>query len=138
MNITLHLRIAGILLIALSLLHVLFPGRFHWREELARLSSLNRQMFQLHCFFIALIVMVLGVVSLFFAPALIAPGPLARIVLTCITLFWLFRLLAQFFFYDPKLWRGNRFRTFIHIVFSLLWCYLLGVYGTALRMVLES
>jgi hypothetical protein len=137
MNIELNLRIAGGLLIGLSLLHVFFPRRFHWREELPRLSLLNRQVFQVHCFFIAVIVLMLGVLSLFFANALLEAGNLARIVLAGIIIFWLLRLIVQFFFYDASLWRGNRFHTFMHVALTLLWVYLLVVYGAALKVQLQ-
>ena len=46
MSLALHLRVAGAGLIVLALAHVLFPRRFAWREELPRLSLLNRQIFQ--------------------------------------------------------------------------------------------
>ena len=131
MNLELPIRIAGGLQIALSLLHTVFPAKFQWREELARLSLINRQLFQVHTLFIALLVLLLGVLSLFFAPALLSSGRLSRLVLSGISFFWFARLLAQFFLYSPVLWRGNRFRTAVHILFSMLWAYLAAVYGMA-------
>ena len=37
-----------------------FPRQFRWREELARLSLLNRQIFLVHTFFIVLVVTMMG------------------------------------------------------------------------------
>jgi hypothetical protein len=48
------------------------------------------------------------------------------------TVFWLCRLLAQFLAYDSALWRGDRFRTFMHTAFAVLWCYVTATYGVAL------
>jgi hypothetical protein len=45
--------------------------------------------------------------------------------------FWLCRLLAQFVAYDSTIWRGDRFRTAIHVAFSLLWCYVTSTYAIA-------
>ncbi len=60
-----HLRIAGTLLILLALAHVFFPKRFNWREELARLSLLNRQIFYVHSVFIGVVLLMMGGVSVF-------------------------------------------------------------------------
>ncbi|HXC06681.1 MAG TPA: hypothetical protein VNZ86_18115, partial [Bacteroidia bacterium] len=38
-------------------------------------------------------------------------------------LFWLLRLIIQFFGYSRKLWKGKVFETIIHVLFSLLWFY---------------
>lgn len=132
-----HLRIAGGLLLALASAHITFPKRFRWKEELARLSPLNRQMFLVHVFFIVLILVMLGVCSLFFADALLQPGPLSRVFLTGVTLFWLCRLFVQLFVYDRSLWRGNRLNLTIHVLLSCLWVYLIVTYAMALRQVWE-
>jgi hypothetical protein len=41
-------------------------------------------------------------------------------------------MLAQWFAYDAAIWRGNPFRTVMHVVFSALWIYVTATYGTAL------
>ena len=123
-----QLRIAGALLIGLALLHLVFPRKFQWDIELARISPLNRQMFQVHCFFIAFVVFLQGILCAFFADALLQPSRLSRVVLAGLAWFWLARLFVQFFVYKSSLWRGNSFRTFVHIAFSLLWTYLCAVY----------
>jgi hypothetical protein len=46
--------------------------------------------------------------------------------------FWLCRMLAQWFAYDAAIWRGNPFRTTMHVVFSALWIYVTATYGAAL------
>ncbi|MEL6392627.1 MAG: hypothetical protein AAFR97_07715, partial [Bacteroidota bacterium] len=45
-----------------------------------------------------------------------------------LAIFWTCRLLAQFFWYSSDLWRGKRFETIVHIVFSCLWLYLSAVF----------
>ena len=81
MNAELHLRIAGAMQIALALLHLDFGRRFHWREELARVSLLNRQMFYVHTFFLCVVLALIGSLSLFAPAALLEPSRLARLVL---------------------------------------------------------
>lgn len=95
MSLALPLRIAGLGLIVLAALHFAFPKRFHWKEELARLSPLNRQIFQVHVFFMVVVLLFFGSLSLFLADTLLVPGPLSRAVLAGFTLFWLLRLAVR-------------------------------------------
>lgn len=134
MNIYLHLKVVGAMLLALGLAHSMFGRYFKWRKELAQLSLLTRQIFLVHCFFIALLVVMIGVCSLFCTSALLGSGALSRVVLTGFVLFWLFRLGFQLFVYDPAIWRGQRFYTVMHVAFSIFWIYVVLIYGAALRM----
>ena len=129
MNAEFHLRLAGSLQIALAFLHLFFPRRFNWNEELARLSLLNRQIFLVHTFYICLVLMLIGALSLFAPSALLLPSPLARFVLAGFAIFWGSRLIFQWAVYDRALWKGNRFNTAMHYLFSLLWAYLAAVYA---------
>ncbi|MHA3772522.1 hypothetical protein ACXR0O_13385 [Verrucomicrobiota bacterium sgz303538] len=123
------LKISGGFLIGLSLLHATFPKRFDWSTELGQLSLINRQIFQVHCFFIALTVGLMGVLCFGFTDTLLAPSGLGSVVAAGLTVFWACRLFAQFFVYDSALWRGHRFNTVIHILFSILWTFFTGVFA---------
>ena len=125
------LRIAGALLLVLAVAHVTFPKRFDWSAELPRLSLLNRQMFVVHVCYIVVVLASMGLLSLAFTDALVERTFLARLVLAWLSLFWLSRLVVQWFVYDRQLWRGNRFHTGVHFVFTALWFYLSLVYGWA-------
>jgi hypothetical protein len=116
----------------LALAHFAFPRRFQWKEELARLSPLNRQMFQVHVLFIAVVLVLFGALSLFLADELLVPSPLSRALLGGFLLFWALRLYVQLFVYERALWRGHRLHTAVHVVFTAFWTYLVAVYGTAL------
>jgi hypothetical protein len=126
-----HLQIVGILLMLLGLSHIFFNRFFRWEQELVAVSLLTRQVFFVHNFFIGLTVMLGGVASFFCANALLRPDTLSRAVLSGMATFWLCRLLAQFVGYDSAIWRGDRFRTFMHVACSLLWCYVAATYGIA-------
>jgi hypothetical protein len=132
MTLHLHLQIVGCFLIVLGLSHAFMNRYFGWRRELAGVSLLTRQIFFVHAFFIALGVVLGGVISLGYSDALLSPTPLNRAILGSMALFWLCRLLAQFFAYDSANWRGNRFRTGMHVAFSVLWCYVTATYSFAL------
>ncbi len=124
-------RIAGGLLLLLAAAHVTFPKRFDWAMELPRLSLLNRQMFLVHVCYIVVVLASMGLLSLVFTGALLERTALARLVTAWLSLFWLSRLVVQWFVYDSALWRGNRLHTGVHFIFTALWCYLAAVYGWA-------
>jgi len=132
MNLASHLVAAGLLQIGLAVSHLWLPRRFGWKEELARLSLLNRQIFIVHCLFIVLILLLFGGLTLFFGELLLQPAPLASIVLGGLACFWGARLYAQWFIYDKALWRGRTFETDIQLVVTFLWSYLVLVYSLAL------
>ena len=130
-----HLRAVGVLMALLVIVNLLVPGRFRWREELARVSLLNRQIFVAHTVFIVLLIALLAALFLTCAEALLEPTRLSRAVLLGLTIFWGLRLLMQWFFYSPLVWRGNRLHTAMHAVFSLAWIYVTAVCGLALRAI---
>jgi hypothetical protein len=132
MTLLIHLRIVGILLVLLGLSHAFFDRYFGWEQELSVVSLLTRRVFFVHSFFIALGVVLAGAVSFMYADAFVRPAALSRGLLAAMATFWLCRLLAQFFAYDSAIWRGDRFRTSMHVAFALLWCYVTAIYGIAL------
>jgi len=135
MTLELNLRIVGAVLIALGISHVAYGKRFEWKTELARLSLLNRQIFIVHCFFISLTLVLMGGITLFYTRALLEPTVLSRVGLVAMVIFWLCRLLIQFFVYDSALWRGNKFNTRMHVFFSVIWTYVVLTYSLAARHV---
>ena len=122
-----HLELVGILLIGLALLHGIFPRYFRWREEMKSVSLLTRQILYVHTFFIALTVFLMGVLCLTSAADLVETS-LGRKVAGGMFAFWFARWLIQFFGYSSNLWKGKRLETAVHILFSMLWGYLSGVF----------
>jgi hypothetical protein len=135
MTLHLHIQIVGALLLSLGIAHSLFSRYFGWEKELVSLSLLTRRIFCVHCFFIALILAMLGICSLFYTDTLLEPTPLSRVLLVGIVGFWLCRLAIQFLVYDSVIWRGRPFYTVMHAAFSLFWFYVVITYGLALRSV---
>jgi hypothetical protein len=132
MTLVLHLRLVGVVMAALVVVNLFVPRRFRWREEMARLSLVNRQIFQAHSFFIILMLALFSALLLTSADALLEPTRLGRAILAGLTVFWGLRMLAQWFFYSPAIWRGHRFNAVMHGVFSVTWVYVSAVFATAL------
>ena len=123
----LQLKVIGFLLVILALLHAAFARYFNWRTEFAPVSLINRQMMYVHTFFVAFMVFLMGLLCLTSAPELVGTPLGRRVALGC-GVFWLARLLIQFFGYSPELWRGKRFETGVHLVFIGFWSYLSAVF----------
>jgi hypothetical protein len=119
----LHLKLIGIILIVLASIHIVFPKYFNWGEELKRLSLINKQMMHIHTFFIALVVLLMGIFCLGSSSELIET-PLGKKICFGLSIFWFARLVVQFFGYSTILWRGKKKETFIHILFAIIWAYL--------------
>lgn len=118
----LHVKIIGVLLVALALIHIIFPKYFNWKNELSALSLINKQMMVFHTLFIALTVLFMGLLCLSSSIDLMVTA-LGKKISLGFGLFWTVRLFIQFFGYSNNLWRGKKFETAIHIVFSILWTY---------------
>jgi hypothetical protein len=118
-----QLEFIGLLLVVLALLHAGFARYFQWSREFANVSLINREMMYVHTFFVAFTVMLMGLLCLTSAAELVGT-PLGRKLALGCGIFWLARLLTQFFGYSAALWQGKRFETTIHVLFSALWSYL--------------
>jgi hypothetical protein len=123
----LQLKIIGVLLILLAAMHAFFPKYFNWKEELRPLNLINRQMMEVHTLFIGIVLLLMGLLCLLAANELLATR-LGKIILIGIGLFWAVRLIVQFFVYSPALWRGKKFETVMHVVFTFLWAYLTALF----------
>jgi hypothetical protein len=119
----LQLKIIGVILIVLALVHGIFPRYFDWERELSSVSLINRQMMWVHTFFIALSLVFMGLLCITSAEDLVGTS-LGRKVCLGLGVFWFARLLIQFFGYSPELWRGKPFETIVHILFAILWAYM--------------
>lgn len=122
-----HLKIIGVLLIALASIHIFFPKYFNWKEELKPLTLINRQMMTVHTFFIAFVVFLIGLLCLTSATDL-TQTKLGKTISLGLGVFWVTRLIFQLFVYSTKLWKGKTFETIIHIAFTILWIYLTSVF----------
>jgi hypothetical protein len=112
------------------MMHAGFPRKFAWKMEFASVSMMNRQMMYVHTFFIALTLLLMGILCLTSSQDLVTTS-LGRRVLLGFAIFWFARLLIQFFGYSSELWRGKRFETIVHVVFSLIWSYFTSIFAIA-------
>ena len=130
-----NLRIIGAFMAALVVLNLFVPRQLGWPEELQRVSLINRQIFRVHAVFLMVILGMFAVLLLTSSEALLEPSRLSRLMLGGLTIFWGLRMLAQWFYYSPATWRGNRLRTAVHYGFSAAWIYVTAVFALAFGQV---
>ena len=131
-TLAIHLRVVGAIMVVLVAVNLFVPRRFNWSEELSRVSLLNRQIFQAHTTFLVVLLALFAALFGLYADALLEPTRLSRAILVGLTIFWGLRMLMQWFFYSPAIWRGHRFNTIMHAVFSAAWVYVTAICGLAL------
>ena len=119
-------------MLVLAALYPIYPRRFRWAEQLQRVELLTRQVFWVHIGFIVLLLVLQGLLLAGFPRLVLAPNGAATALLVGMLAFWLYRLVAQLFVYDPELWRGRPTHMLVHVVFTLLWLAISAVLGWAL------
>jgi len=127
LGMNLQLEIIGTLLILLAMLHLIFPRYFNWKKELSSLSLINRQLMYVHTFFVAFVVLLMGILCLTSSGELLNTT-LGKQISLVFAIFWCVRLFIQFFGYSSNLWKGKFFETSVHILFSIFSIYLSAVF----------
>lgn len=118
----LQIQIIGYLFILLSIVHIIFPKYFRWKEDLKQISLINRELMYVHTFFIAVTVFLMGLLCITASEDMIVTE-LGKKLSFGFGVFWFLRLLIQFFGYSSELWKGKIFETVVHILFSIFWIY---------------
>lgn len=120
--------IAGIGQLTLAASSLAIPRVLGWREQVARLDPLTAQVFWTYSAYILGINVFFGLLSTV-APGCLTDGsPLARILCGFIALYWGVRLLIQLLAYRATRPKG-RFFDLVHTGFTLLFLYLVAIYG---------
>lgn len=132
MSLSFLLRVGGASLVLLALLHIVLWRSLHWDRESERLSPLNARVFAVHAFFVALVLMGLGLLSLLRPELLLLPGELQRLILVAIVVFWFARLCLQSLVFDRVMTPGWTRSWFVRVGAHLLWAAYLALYGAAL------
>jgi hypothetical protein len=114
-HLELGLRIVAVAQIALAALSLCLPRILKWQPDIDRMPPLVREVFEIHSWFIALTLVIWGVLTWHFAPDFaLAPYELARWLCAMIGVFWGVRSVLQWTHYSSSHWRGNPQRTVIH------------------------
>ena len=96
------LWIAGAVHLSIAVSNFWVPGILHYRENLAKVSPMVRQVFIVHSVYMVLVLLGFSALCFFFAPELTSGAPLGRFLSAFLAVFWLLRVVLQLTFYDRE------------------------------------
>src|SRR5258707_15818839 len=116
------LSLAAALQLAIAALNLSLVPLFHWRQDLARMPLLLREVFRVHAWFISVTLAIFAVMTWRFAGQMAThTDPAAQWLAAGIGMFWAIRTFLQVAYYSSSHWRGKPARTVAH--FALLLGY---------------
>ena len=125
------LQLAGIVQILLTLLSLLIPKILNWRAELVQVRPLIKQMFWTYAGYILMINLCFGLLSFSAANDLVNGSKLALCINGFITIYWISRVLIQFFYFDRTSFPTGNWYKLGEALLVLLFVFLSSVYSYA-------
>lgn len=126
-----QLMVGGLLHFVVLIASAMTPRVLDWRENLATLHPFLRRLFWVYGFFIVLTIVSFGTLTLARADDLARSAPLARSICAVIAIFWLARLMVQFFVFNAQPFLTTAFRRVGYHGLTLLFVALVFIYGSA-------
>jgi len=131
------LIVAASLQVAIAGLNLFLVPLLKWRNDLARMPLLLREVFQVHVWFISITLAIFGTMTFRFASEM-AGGldPASKWLAGCIGIFWAIRTVLQVTYYSSSHWKGQTDRMLVHFVLLLVYgsfaaAYLAASFGGA-------
>jgi hypothetical protein len=125
------LIVSGIGHIILCAGSLVVPRALQWKTNLKTLQPLLRQMFWTYAGYILVTNFAFGIVSIFGSAELLDHSFLARSITFFIALYWLARIVIQFFYFDRSETPRGAIYTLGEIVLVVLFFIFTGVYSAA-------
>ena len=126
------LTLAGIAHFGILVASANAPKALNWKETLKPLPKLMRQMFWVYGWFIVLMIISFGTITLVHTETLATAGtPIARWVSGMIAIFWGVRLIVQFFIFDATPFLTNWFYKLGYHGLTVVFIFLTAVYTGA-------
>jgi len=126
------LKIAGCAQLFMAIGSLLLPRWLNWRKSLAKMPVLLRQMFWVYSGYILMTNIALGLVSILNPMDLLSNRDLGIAFLIYAALYWLIRVLIQFFYFDKTDAPKGTFYRYGEIALDANFIFLALVYSLAL------
>jgi hypothetical protein len=130
-NIQQAIFLAGAGQVVLSAGSLAIPGILDWRNQLNNVRSIIKQMFWTYAGYILGINLSFGLISVFLAQDLVAGSALAKAITGFIAIYWISRILIQFFYFDRNDFPKGSYYRVAEIALVALFFSLSIVYGYA-------
>ena len=126
-----QLKVVGVILLGLGVVHLALPLALGWSHELIGASQLNREVSYVHCYFIGLSCTLWGLLPLASGTALLERNPVTRMVLIGAIAFWASRLVIQLAVFNRHA-RESKSWCLLSLAGTGLWLYITLVWAWAL------
>lgn len=123
--------LAGVAQVVLVSGSFAIPKVLQWHAELTRVKPLIRQMFWTYSAYILGINLAFGLLSIFLYKELSAQTHLAACVTGFIAIYWISRVLIQFFYFDRSDFPPGKLSKLAELLLVTLFIFLSAVYGWA-------
>lgn len=131
LNIETLILTAGLAQIVLAIGSLVIPKILNWRDELAKVRPLIKQMFWTYAGYILGINLSFGLLSTFDFRDLINGSKLAMAITGFIAIYWISRILVQFFYFDKTDFPTGKWNKLGEILLIALFIFLSLVYSLA-------
>jgi len=125
-GVALWLAALGHLIVAAAASQV--PRVLRWNEELPRLGSFNRKIFRVYGNYILMVIAALGAFTAVFREEMLRGERTALAVALFIGVFWLGRIVVDFFYYSHDDWPRGRVFVVGHVLLTALFICMSGTY----------
>lgn len=138
MRLSMLLQFAAASQVAIAVLNLFLVPILKWREDLARMPLLLREVFQVHAWFISITLAIFAAITWRFASEMAGgANPVCQWLAVGIGVFWAIRAMLQIGYYSSTHWRGQLGRTVAHIGLLMLYggfaaVYLWAAWGPAM------
>jgi hypothetical protein len=119
-HLTVWLQIAAALQMGVAILNLFIVRLLGWKEDLARMPLLMREVFQVHAWFISVTLAIFAAMTWRFS-AEMTTNPACRWLAGGIGFFWAIRVFIQFAYYSSNHWKGHAARTAIHMTLAVMY-----------------
>jgi hypothetical protein len=131
LNVSLLIYIAGFAQMGLAIGSLMIPRVLNWHTELAKVEPIIKQIFWTYAAYILGINLCFGLISVFDYRELTNGSVLAIQVTGFIAIYWISRILIQFFYFDRKNFPTGKWCTIGEILLISLFVFLSAVYSLA-------
>ena len=128
MNLTIpsFIQLAGALQLIIAVANFFLPAKLHYREILAKVSPIIRQIFTVHSIYIVLVLIGFGLICLLFPNDLCGASPLGKFLCGFLAIFWGLRVVLQFTYYDRTIKKKHPLGA---LFFGAVFLYLAAIFA---------
>jgi hypothetical protein len=121
LHLSFFIQLAGGLQLMTAVANFFLPPILRYRENLAKVSPIIREIFTIHALYIVLVLVGFGLVCLFFPHDLCGASSLGKFLCGFLAIFWGLRVPIQFLYYDRAIKKEHPFGALLFgIVFVCL------------------